>query len=70
MKKTWMCALALAAALNFSNAEAAYTPPKVPEDIFQWVQSSERMNYFFNKNHCRIDDIFIKCRFVYGNFFV
>ena len=50
MKKTWMCALALAAALNFSNAEAAYTPPKVPEDIFQWVQSSERMNYFFNKN--------------------
>ena len=49
MKKTWMCALALAAALNFSNTEAAYTPPKVPEDIFQWVQSSERMNYFFNK---------------------
>lgn len=49
MNKNWMCAFALAAALNFSNAEAAYTPPKVPEDIFQWVQSSERMNYFFNK---------------------
>ena len=49
MNKNWMYALVLAAALNFSNAEAAYTPPKVPEDIFQWVQSSERMNYFFNK---------------------
>ena len=49
MKKQWMCALALAAALNFSTAEATYTPPKVPEDIYQWVQSSERMNYFFNK---------------------
>lgn len=49
MKKNWVCALALAAALNFSNTEAAYTPPKVPEDIYQWVQSSERMNYFFNK---------------------
>ncbi len=44
-----MCALALAAALNFSTAEATYTPPKVPEDIYEWVQSSERMNYFFNK---------------------
>ena len=44
-----MCAIALAAALSFSNAEAAYTPPKVPEDIYQWVQSSERMNYYFNK---------------------
>ncbi len=49
MKKQWICALALAAALNFSTAEATYTPPKVPEDIYEWVQSSERMNYFFNK---------------------
>ncbi len=49
MKKKWICALALAAAVSFSDAEAAYTPPKVPEDIYQWVQSSERMNYFFNK---------------------
>ncbi len=49
MKKQWICALTLAAALNFGTAEATYTPPKVPEDIFQWVQSSERMNYFFNK---------------------
>ena len=48
MSKKWMYALALAAALNFGTAEA-YVPPKVPEDIFQWVQSSERMNYFFNK---------------------
>ncbi len=49
MKKKWMLALALAAALNFSQAEAEYVPPKVPEDVYQWVQSSERMNYFFNK---------------------
>jgi hypothetical protein len=49
MKKQWIYALALAAALNFSTAEATYTPPKVPEDIYEWVQSSERMNYFFNK---------------------
>ena len=49
MNRKWMCALALAAALNFSTAEANYTPPTVPEDIYQWVQSSERMNYFFNK---------------------
>ena len=49
MKKKWMCALALAAALNLGTAEAAYQPPKVPEEIYQWVQSSERMNYYFNK---------------------
>ena len=49
MKKQWMCALALAAAMNFGTVEAAYVPPKVPEDIYQWVQSSERINYFFNK---------------------
>lgn len=49
MKKQWMCALALAAAMNFGTVEATYVPPKVPEDIYQWVQSSERINYFFNK---------------------
>ena len=49
MKKQWICALAMAAAFNFSTVEANYTPPTVPEDIYQWVQSSERMNYFFNK---------------------
>ena len=49
MKKQWICALAMAAAFNFSTVEANYTPPTVPEDIYQWVQSSERMSYFFNK---------------------
>ncbi len=24
-------------------------PPAIPEDIFEWVQSSARSNYFFNK---------------------
>lgn len=49
MCKKWICALAMAAAFNFSTVEANYTPPKVPEDIYQWVQSSERMSYFFNR---------------------
>lgn len=49
--KDWIRRLAAGTALCASLwgfAEAA--PPKVPEDIYQWVQSSERMNYFFNKN--------------------
>ena len=39
-----------AALLSFSfNGEAAVAAPHVPEDIFRWVQSSARTNYFFNK---------------------
>ncbi len=48
--KTWIRRFAAGAALCaslWSYAEAA--PPNVPENIYQWVQSSERMNYFFNK---------------------
>ena len=39
-----------AALLSFSfHGEAAVAAPHVPEDIFRWVQSSARTNYFFNK---------------------
>ena len=39
-----------AALLSFSfNGEAVVAAPHVPEDIFRWVQSSARTNYFFNK---------------------
>ncbi len=48
--KGWVCRLLASAALGMAltrGAEAA--PPPVPETIYQWVQSSERINYFFNK---------------------
>ena len=39
-----------AAFLSFSlHSDAAAAAPDVPEDIFRWVQSSARTNYFFNK---------------------
>lgn len=39
-----------AALLSFSfYEEVAAAEPHVPEDIFRWVQSSARTNYFFNK---------------------
>ena len=39
-----------AAFLSFSlHGDAAAAAPDVPEDIFRWVQSSARTNYFFNK---------------------
>ena len=28
-------------------------PPAIPEDVFEWVQSSARSNYFFNKSQAR-----------------
>lgn len=46
----WLKRLTLAALLTgsfCSQGEAA--PPQVPETIYEWVQSSARMNYFFNK---------------------
>ena len=49
--KSWRTILlAATAAFSFAAAPAyAYTPPAVPEEVFEWVQSSPRMNYFFNK---------------------
>lgn len=50
----WLKRLTLAALLTgsfCSQGEAA--PPQVPETIYEWVQSSARMNYFFNKEQIR-----------------
>ncbi|MBQ7516071.1 MAG: hypothetical protein IJS96_07280 [Schwartzia sp.] len=48
--KSWKkCLLAATAVLGFAVPAYAYTPPTVPPEIFEWVQSSPRMNYFFNK---------------------
>ena len=34
---------------SFSNISTTEATPRVPEDIFRWVQSSARTNYFFNR---------------------
>lgn len=39
--------------LECSLAAAAPAQPVIPETIYQWVQSSDRMNYFFNKEELR-----------------
>ena len=39
--------------LECSVVAAAPAQPVIPETIYQWVQSSERMNYFFNKEELR-----------------
>ena len=48
----WGCFLAPLLSLYILETAAA-AEPKVPETIYQWVQSSERMNYFFNKEEMR-----------------
>ena len=50
--KSWLKKFAVAAALGCavimpSQADAASIV--VPDTIYEWVQSSSRMNYFFNK---------------------
>ena len=45
-----------AAFLSFSFcADVVSAAPHVPEDIFRWVQSSARTNYFFNKQQICYD---------------
>ncbi len=34
---------------SFSNISTTEAAPQVPENIFRWVQSSARTNYFFNR---------------------
>ena len=53
----WLQRLALAAMLTTAAimpAEAA-REPQVPETLYEWVQSSARMNYFFNKEQIHYD---------------
>ena len=49
----WAHFSVLALALAISTTKAAPAQPVIPENIYQWVQSSERMNYFFNKEELR-----------------
>ena len=50
MNRYFVAGLALMFGCTTATAAAAPTQPEIPETIYQWVQSSERMNYFFNKN--------------------
>ena len=47
--KRWIGAMLLMALCTLSTVPAMAAPPKVQETIFQWVQSSSRANYYFNK---------------------
>lgn len=44
-----MLAAGLLAVLSLAAQPAAAEPPEVPEHIYQWVQSTARQNYYFNK---------------------
>lgn len=46
--KGWAVAGAALLCFSFFNP-AAEAAPNVPEDIFRWVQSSARTNYYFNR---------------------
>ena len=46
--KRWIAGLTLAAALGMG-VPAVMAAPVVPETVYEWVQSSPRMNYYFNK---------------------
>ena len=50
MNRFFVAGLALMFGCTTATAAAATAQPEIPETIYQWVQSSERMNYFFNKN--------------------
>ena len=48
MKMRWGAAL-MAAAMLFVTAPQVHAEEAIPEDIYQWVQSTSRQNYYFNK---------------------
>ena len=48
MKMRWGAAL-MAAAMLFVAAPQVDAEEAIPEDIYQWVQSTSRQNYYFNK---------------------
>ena len=48
-KLAGLVAAGLLAVLPLSAVPAFAEPPAVPEDIYQWVQSTARQNYYFNK---------------------
>ena len=48
-KLAGLVAAGLLAVLPLAATPALAEPPAVPEDIYQWVQSTARQNYYFNK---------------------
>lgn len=52
--KGWAVAGAALLCFSFFNP-AAEAAPHVPEDIFRWVQSSARTNYYFNRQQICFD---------------
>ena len=49
MKRWFNTMIMVLAAMVCMGTQAAFAAPAVPEDIYEWVQSSSRANYFFNK---------------------
>ena len=52
MKMQWGAAL-MAAAMIFVTAPQADADEAIPETVYQWVQSTSRQNYYFNKQQMR-----------------
>ena len=50
MKMRWGAGI-LAAAMLFMAQPQAQADEVISPDIYQWVQSTSRQNYFFNKQH-------------------
>lgn len=50
MNKRWGAGI-LAAAMIFLAQPQAFAEEVISPDIYQWVQSTSRQNYFFNKQH-------------------
>ena len=53
IKKLSVAAVVCCAVFTYSPYAFAKTAPAVPENIYEWVQSSPRMNYFFNKQEIK-----------------
>lgn len=50
MNRKWGAGL-LAAAMLWATVPQAQAEETISEDIYQWVQSTSRQNYYFNKQH-------------------
>lgn len=50
MQKKWGAALLLCAAL-FMGARPAAAAEEIPKNIYEWVQSTARQSYYFNKEY-------------------
>ena len=58
MNKRWGAGI-LAAAMIFMATPQADATEVISEDVYQWVQSTARQNYYFNKSSSELSNIFI-----------